>query len=157
MIILKNVADPFVAEAGLLAATKGVEVGAVYVDGAFFRMFKSRESIKQSGFSRAAGAAEEYFFAAADVEVDPVQHFDGLPPDPVAAVEVCCFNHHVAHCRRVGDEPATRKSGSGTKGPLESGTTYEESTLRQRDDLLLLRFHDAAGLLQGDDERLRVG
>ena len=112
MIILENVADPLVAKSRLLAATKGVEIRAIDVDAAFFRMLESGESIEQRRLASAARAAEENLLAAVDVEVDAMQHFDGFPPDPVAAVEVYCFNHHVAHGRSLGAGLAARKPRS---------------------------------------------
>ena len=114
MIVLENVADPLVAKSGLLAAAEGVEVCAVDVDAAFFRMLQSGEGVEQRRLPRTARAAEENLLAAVDVEVDAVQHFDGFPPDPVAAVEVYCFNHHVAHGRSLGARLAARKPGSAS-------------------------------------------
>ncbi len=102
VVVLEDVADALVAEAGLLLAAHGVEVGAVDVDAALFRVFESGEGVEQGGFPGSAGAAEEDFLALADLQVDAVEHLDGFPPDAVAAVEVHGFDHDVLHGREVG-------------------------------------------------------
>ncbi len=97
MIVLKNVTDPLVAETRLLAAAHGIEIRAINSNTSILRMLQPGKRVKQSRLPRTARAAKKNLLAAMNTQIDPVQHLDRFAPDPVAAVEVDCFNHHVVH------------------------------------------------------------
>ena len=109
MVVLEHIADAGVAKPRLFPTAHGIKIGAVDADAALFGMFQAGEGIEQSRLASPTGTTKKQALTALNGQVDAVKHLDGLVANPVAAVEIYCFDHHVAHgCQRGAARPAVQ-------------------------------------------------
>jgi hypothetical protein len=62
-------------------------------------MLQASQGVKQCGLPRTARTTQKNPLAALNLQVDPMQNFNRLPPNPVAPVQVARLDHHFAHAR----------------------------------------------------------